>query len=137
MKKSFIIFLVLTVSGFMAFGAGCEEPKGMEEDRQEEVEGLDAAEMELEDGTYEAAGEGHDGDVDVEVIIQEGAIESVEVLDHSESDVEQVRDAVEELPASIVETGGTEDIDVITDATVTSEAILGAVENALEEAAVE
>ena len=157
MKKALIFFLALTVGAFMAFAVGCEEPVKEEEEeeaKEEEkepvefedveldVEGLVAADMELEDGTYEATGEGFGGDITVEVTIEEGEVASVEVVDHGESTDEDaypeapsVNEALEVVPERIVDADGTENVDGISAATETSTGIASAVEAALQEAA--
>jgi uncharacterized protein with FMN-binding domain len=85
-----------------------------------------------EDGTYTASVEGHNGPLEVEVTIVNGEISNVAVLDHSET--EGLADpAIEEVPAAIVENNST-DVDTVSGATVTSEAIMDAVNLALEEA---
>src|SRR5690625_2859129 len=73
---------------------------------------------------------GHEGDITVEVEADdEGNITNVEVVEHSETD--GISDpAIEQIPQAIVDANST-DVDAITDATVTSEAIMEAVDNAL------
>ncbi|MCK8817104.1 FMN-binding protein [Natroniella sulfidigena] len=82
-----------------------------------------------DDGTYVGVGSGNGGEVEVEVEISEGDIVSIEVLDHNETP--GIADAAfEEVPANIKEAQST-DVDVASGATVTSEAIIEAVENAI------
>ena len=83
-------------------------------------------------GTYEGTAEGYGGEVKVEVTVNENEIESVTVLENSET--EQIAGpAIEELPAAIVEAQST-DVDSVSGASVTSEAIKSAVQVALDEA---
>lgn len=85
-----------------------------------------------EDGTYTATVDGHNEPIEVEVVVEDGEISEVTVLNHGET--EDLSDpAIEDVPAAIVENNST-DVDVASGATVTSEAIMEAVELALEEA---
>ena len=136
-------------------GLGCEEPPPPEEEKEEEeeveeepeekeedvaegveidVEGLVAADMDLEDGTYEASAEGHEGDITLEITIEDGEIVDIGNFDHQET--EDLSDpAFEEMPDRIIDAGGTEGVDGVTEVTVSSEAIAIAVEEALYKAA--
>ena len=87
----------------------------------------------LADGTYEGTGKGIGGDVPVTVTVKDGAIESVEVGDNSETQGIG-SNAIEQLPELIVEANGTEGVDGVSGATITSNAIFAAVEEALEQA---
>jgi uncharacterized protein with FMN-binding domain len=65
----------------------------------------------------------------VSVTVEGGKITSVEVIEHSETD--GISDpAIEGVPAAIVE-AGSPTVDVVSGATLTSEAIMDAVQNAL------
>lgn len=83
------------------------------------------------DGTYEGQGEGmHPLKVSVEV--KDGKIASVTVTEQQET--EGVADpALEQIPAAIVENNST-DVDIVSGATLTSNGIIEAVNNALEQA---
>ena len=83
----------------------------------------------MNSGTYEAEAEGRNGAVKVAVTVSETAIESVEVVAHSET--AGIADpALERIPAAIVE-GQTLAVDAVATATITSNAILSAAEKAL------
>ncbi|MBR2810544.1 MAG: FMN-binding protein [Solobacterium sp.] len=83
-------------------------------------------------GTYSGTGAGKNGDVVVEVTVSDTAITSVVVKEHQETD--GIADpALETLPDAIVKANGTE-VDTVASATVTSEAIIAAVNAALEQA---
>lgn len=86
----------------------------------------------VEDGTYTGTGEGFGGTLTVEVTVADGEITDVEVTDHSESqdDIDEVSVALEEVPANIAELNSLE-VDVISGASLTSNAIMQAVANAL------
>ena len=93
---------------------------------------VSAGAMAMTAGTYEAEANGIGGAVKVSVTVSETAIESVEVVSHSET--AGISDpAIEKIPAAIVE-GQTLAVDVVAGASVTSGAILSAVEQALTEA---
>ncbi len=83
-------------------------------------------------GTYTAAAEGYDGDVEVEVEFDQDSILSVKVTDHNET-VGIGDRAIEELPPKIVEEL-TWEVDAVTSATVTSDAIKAAVKDCMEQA---
>ena len=75
---------------------------------------------------------GFGGELTVEVTTVDGEITNVEVTDHEESvdEMDPVAEAVEAVPAAIVEAGST-DVEVTSGATVTSTAIIEAVDAAL------
>lgn len=84
------------------------------------------------DGEYVASAKGNNGDVEVSVKIVSGKIDTVTVTKHEET--EGISDpAIEKVPAEIVEKQSVE-VDSVSGATVTSEAIKQAVATALEEA---
>jgi uncharacterized protein with FMN-binding domain len=85
-----------------------------------------------EDGTYTGEGQGNNGPVKVEVTVEGGKITEVSVIEHQETPV--LSDgAIEQIPQSIVENQSLE-VDTVAGATVTSQAIINAVEAALEAA---
>ncbi len=83
-------------------------------------------------GNYTATATGHNGDIKVEVIVDDTSITKVEILEHNESP--SISDpAIERIPQSIV-ADQTLAVDTISGATVTSEAIIAAVTEALKQA---
>lgn len=83
-----------------------------------------------EDGTYTGEAEGHNGPLKVEVEVSDGKISSVKVTEHEET--EGLADpTIEQIPAAIVDKNST-DVDTIAGATVTGDAIIKAVEDALK-----
>lgn len=86
------------------------------------------------DGSYEGTAEGHNGPLTVEVTVEEGEIANVEIVEHSET--EGLADpALEEVSQAIIDKNRPDvDYDIVSGATVTSEAIMEAVTNALEDA---
>ena len=85
------------------------------------------------DGTYTAEGKGIGGDVPVTVEVRGGKIASVAVGDNSETQGIGSK-AIEQLPEAIVAANGTEGVDAVSGATVTSKAIFTAVDDCLEQA---
>ena len=83
------------------------------------------------DGTYFGAGEGYIGTTQVAVTIADGRISSVIVIS-SEDDKSYVEDAKDLIPR-ILDTQRT-DLDAVSGATYTSDAILSAVRDALQQA---
>ena len=94
--------------------------------------GASVATAELTDGAYTAAGAGKNGDVNVTVTVENGAIASVEVGDNAET-AGLADPAIERIPAAIVENQSVA-VDTVSGATVTSEAIISAVKDCIEQA---
>ena len=91
-----------------------------------------AGEGALTAGAYEAAAMGRNGELTVRVECSDEAILSVEVVEHTET--AGVADgALERVPAAVVE-HQTLSVDAVAGATITSEAILTAVSDCLEQA---
>ena len=84
------------------------------------------------DGVYTQTAEGKNGSFDVTVTIEDGSIKSVEIGDNDETE-SKGGVAIEELPDEIVE-AQSYDVDAVSGATVTSEAIEDAVARCLEAA---
>ncbi|WP_426349032.1 flavocytochrome c [Alloiococcus sp. CFN-8] len=83
-------------------------------------------------GSYTAEAKGHNGNIKVEVIVDEESIKEVKVLEHKET--KGVADAaITNIPEGIVKEQ-TLAVDTITGCTVSSKAILAAVEDALTQA---
>ena len=88
-------------------------------------------EEEAEDDVYQGTAEGYGGDLELEVTLENDEIIDIEILSHSETEG-FAEDALEEVPSSIIETQST-DVDAVSGVTKTSEAIMEAVESALEQ----
>jgi len=85
------------------------------------------------DGEFEGAAEGMHGDVTMKVVIKDGKITSIDVV--SQSETEGISDlAFEKIPSSIIEKQGIEEVDTVAGATVSSNAIINAVDVALKKA---
>lgn len=91
---------------------------------------LAATATQYADGEYFAEGKGIGGKVPVTVTIDGGAIVDVEVGKNSETQGIGSK-AIEQLPSAIVAANGTEGVDAVSGATVTSKAIFDAVNTAL------
>ncbi len=111
------------------------------EDEAEETEDADEAEETdaagLVDGTYEASGTGIGGKVPVTVTIEDGVIASVEIGDNSETQGIG-SNAIDQLPDEFVGMSTVEEVeelDGVSGATITSNAIKNAVIDCLEQAA--
>jgi uncharacterized protein with FMN-binding domain len=95
--------------------------------------GASSALADYADGTYTAEGKGIGGKVPVTVVIEKGAIASVEIGENGETQGIGSK-AIEQLPAKIVEANGIEGVDGVSGASVTSKAIFTAMTTILEEA---
>ena len=85
-----------------------------------------------EDGTYSGTGEGLYGPIEVSVEVSDGKIKNVTVESHQ--DTENIAEtAIEKISSKITETNST-DVEAVSGATYTSDGLIEAVENALEEA---
>ena len=86
-----------------------------------------------QDGSYQAAHDGKEGPVPVTVTVSGGKIASVEIGDNNET-AGIGSQAIDALPAAIVAANGA-DVDAISGATMTSDAIIAGVQECLEQAA--
>ena len=86
----------------------------------------------LKDGTYEGSAKGMESTVKVTVTVKDGKISDVKAEGQETQGIGSK--AIEQLPAKIVEANGTEGVDAVSGATVTSKAIFSATDQALESA---
>ena len=93
----------------------------------------DAAAATLKDGEYKASSKGIGGDVPVTVTVKDGKIAKVEVGENSETEGIGSK-AIEQLPDAIVKANGTEGVDAVSGASVTSKAIFDAVNDCMDQA---
>ena len=130
--SSLFFIALLVIALIVAYGVGDYQiASPVEEETVPEEEVAEAPE-EPEGEVFTGTAEGYGGELVVEVELIDNRIAAVRVVEHSETD-DLADPALEEVPAAIVETQGT-DVDVVTGVTVTSEAIMAAAEAALEEA---
>ena len=91
-----------------------------------------AAKMSYKAGTYTAAAKGMNGDVNVTVTFSKTAIKKIEIGKHGETP--GISDAaIKKMPEQILKTQSLA-VDTVSGATLTSNAILGAVASAVEQA---
>lgn len=114
------------------------EEEAEEEVVEEETTEEEATEEETDeavtytDGVYTGTADGHNGPLEVQVTVEGGVITAVEVLSHEET--EGISDpAIADVPAAIVASNSTA-VEIVSGATVSSEAIIAAVEAALADA---
>jgi len=121
MKKKSIKILSILLCLAMIFSLGACSPAGSTEGGSD-----------YKAGTYTAVAKGHNGDVKVEVEFSDAAILSIKIVEHSESagisDVPMKR-----IPEEVIE-GQTLAVDTVAGATVSSKAILAAIEDAVKQA---
>lgn len=97
------------------------------------AEGPDKADIEVSD-IYPGMATGKNGDLYVMVNYSNGKITNVEVSNHSEDDSRsEVSEALTKIPEEIVSSNST-DVDVVSGATETSQAIIDAVASAISRA---
>lgn len=83
----------------------------------------------LEDGVYTGSGSGFNGDIKVEVSIENGSITNIELLDYSD-DKPFINNAFQGISTNIINAQST-DIDTVSGATYSSQGIIEAVKNAI------
>ncbi len=82
----------------------------------------------VRDGSYRASSLGYEDDIEVEVVVRAGKIESVAVTRHREK---QFYSSIAETPRRIIARQSLVNVDTTTGATITSEAIINATAKAL------
>src|SRR6056297_1257087 len=81
--------------------------------------------------SYTGVAEGHNGNLKLEVVIENQEIMEINVLESEESDFTDV--AFDQVISDIIATNSTE-VDIVSGATVTSKAIISAVKDAVSKA---
>lgn len=89
------------------------------------------ASVSYKDGVYTGVADGFKGPVEVEVTVSQGSITKVVVTDQMETPF-IAKNAIEQIPEAIIMAQSWE-VDVVSGATITSNAIKAAVEEALTE----
>ena len=153
MKNKKLPYILMAAFSALGLSACSKEEAPKEEKTSEQVEETKTSEQkeetggEAKDGTYEGAFKGMNDDVKVKVTLKDKKIESIEVVEHSETpgiggelkdidgNVRQVglKIPVTDIPKEIVESQSL-NVDNITGATASSVAVKKAVEVALKEA---
>lgn len=122
MKKLFAMLMALLMVGSVT---GCTKTDTPNDDQLPGDENLDTGEV------YEVTAAGYGGDMKVKVTFEGDDITKVEVVEHAETDGVGTL-AIDELPGKIAELDDYE-VDVVTGATMTSEAIKDAVRQAVDQ----
>ncbi|WP_027338564.1 FMN-binding protein [Halonatronum saccharophilum] len=116
-KKGFIVVSLITILAIFSLGCARVDVTTGEGDNQGEV--------------YTGLGEGHAGDIKVEVAVIDGEITEINILDHSEtpgiSD-----DAFKGVVESVLEDQSV-DVDMVSGATNTSKGLIEAIKDALKD----
>lgn len=86
----------------------------------------------VSDGTYTGVGEGLKGEIKVKVIVEDGKIVAINVIEYSETE-HIAGGAIKEVPQKIIKAQSSK-VDVYSGATHASKGIIEAVENALASA---
>ena len=123
MKKLVVLFLsVLLVLSLAACGQKADPTPA------------DGGEAIYTAGTYKGTGSGFGGTLEVEVTVSETAIEDIQIVSDSETAGRAETDDAKEIVIDDIITNGTTEVDGVTGATMTSDAIKEAVAMALAEA---
>lgn len=86
----------------------------------------------IQDGTYTSTADGYNGEITAEVTFTDGSISKIEVIDENEPKT-WADSALEKIPDRILNEQSV-NVDVVTGATVTSNAIMSALKDAVEQA---
>ncbi len=125
----FVLVFAMAACGSSSGESTTAETEAAEETPEEAVEETEAGTY--VPGTYTASAPGLFGDVTVEVTFSADAIEDIQVVESSESEIGQ--NAIDQIPAKIVETQSLA-VDSVSGASYTSSAIFTAVEDCVEQA---
>ncbi len=98
----------------------------------EEIKETPDENITYKDGTYEGVGQGHHGDIKANVTVSEGKISAVEIVEQSET--EAIYETAEQPVINSIIKENSYNVDAVTGATKSSNGIMEAVKNALEEA---
>lgn len=136
MKKIKLTALVLALALPLSACSKENEVKETSEEKQEttvnETQETASKDMTIDDGSFEAVATGHNGEIKLSITFKDNKIEAIDVKESSETPV--VADTgFEEIIARILE-HQTSNVDTITGATVTSNAVKSAVSKAIDEA---
>ena len=125
--------LVVVVVILVMFSSWAAKANAHDEAVQEQIDAAERAANRgpyTTDGTFEGSAQGYGGKVKMQVVIKDGYIDSVTILDASSED-EAWLDMCVKLPSQIVK-AQTTSIDVVSGATYTSSGILNGTTEALK-----
>ena len=109
-----------------------EQTEGADNEKDAAAESEEDSQGQYQDGTYQGEGTGFGGTIQVEVVVEQGAITAVNILEASGEDTAYL-DMAKAITDSIVESQSAE-VDTVSGATFSSNGILEAVSNALDKA---
>lgn len=127
--KSFSVEETKIVSAEVEDKAAGSEISSAADNEESTSESSDSSDG-YKDGVYKGKAMGYNGMLELEVIVEAGVISNIEIKKHLEDD-EYFIDARDKTIADILEKQSTEGIDTVSGATTSSEAIIKAVEKAL------
>lgn len=122
--------LISSLFLFCACGSSDESTAAVESENTVVLENLENAYY--NDGIYTGSATGKKGKVEVTVTIEEGAISQIEIGDNQETP-RYAKKVFAKLPDQIIEAQSVQ-VDAVSGATVTSNAVLRAVQDCLEQA---
>ncbi|MGM0421233.1 MAG: RnfABCDGE type electron transport complex subunit D, partial [Bacillota bacterium] len=96
---------------------------------QDQIDDLDYDHIQLPNGKYYGTGNGMWGPIEVEVIVQEGFLQDINIIDHQETP-QVAGSAFSRLKEKVIMEQGTE-VDTISAATITSRGMLAAIDDAI------
>lgn len=125
MKRNFkIVSLLLIFTIVFGILTACDKKDDSAGESQEIIA--------YKDGVYEGVGGGNGGEIKANVIIKDGKIESIDIVEHKETEI--LSDAAfEKIPQAIIDNQSV-NIDAVTGATYTSKGIILAIKDALKKA---
>lgn len=129
MKRILLICLVFILSFSLV---ACGKPA---EETSNEKEQSSSSEIQFTPGKYEGSAEGHNGSIKLEVEVTKDKIASINVLS-SEETKHLAEPVFTEMAAKIIEDQSLS-VDTVTGATITSNAFISAISNAVKEANVD
>lgn len=129
MKKIITVILIITlgVTAVSAFGSR----KSKHNAHYSMPQGMDISTLTLPDGTFQGVATGFSPELTVEITIKKGVLTSIEVVSHHEVGAKYYSTPIKYIPSFIVKKQQTE-VDAVSGATATSNAIMAATENAIK-----
>ncbi|NYB74693.1 FAD-dependent oxidoreductase [Sedimentibacter hydroxybenzoicus DSM 7310] len=132
LKCKRLIAFLLSVSMMLSM-LGCSKSETGVQSPQEEGQSLGKeGTQSLKDGTYVVKAKGHNGEMEVEVIFENGNIKDISLINHVETTV--IGEGAFNAIKPVIIENQTLNVDLVAGATVSSAAILNAVSLAIEEA---
>lgn len=85
----------------------------------------------LIDGAYGGEGQGYSSTIKINIAVEAGKISGLQLVEHGENE-EYFEEAINEISKEIIGKESTEEIDVVSGATLSSKGIIEAIDNALK-----